>query len=262
MGALHVVSYHGGRGVRGFSWKRLCLCGQLVTRKGLKQALCRIWRYLTFNIFNIGFRLWIYECIKLCLQWNTIPMPAIRYNKKTLKGGQLLWPAACIFKISKVSDDACQWNGHDVVISIGGFLFYRTLCMLHDTRRKAEHSVTLLQRFPPLCARLLFVVNTLTVFLSFCYIECQLFAVFVKILFDNWRRFYRPSVVYAPVKCPRGGGIWTAFWPGSEGIWTIIFKKKSNARGVARGGCCSFDLTDKLSWEISSKIRFFGNRIR
>ena len=38
-----VASYHGGRGVRGFSWKRLCLCGQLVTRKGLKQALCRFW---------------------------------------------------------------------------------------------------------------------------------------------------------------------------------------------------------------------------
>ena len=73
-----VVSYHGGRGVRGFSWKRLCLCGQLVTRKGLKQALSRIWRYLNFNIFKyfniFGFRLWIYECIKLCLQWNTIPI--------------------------------------------------------------------------------------------------------------------------------------------------------------------------------------------
>ena len=38
-----VASCHGGRDVRGFSWKRLCLCGQLVTRKGLKQALCRIW---------------------------------------------------------------------------------------------------------------------------------------------------------------------------------------------------------------------------
>ena len=37
------ASYHGGRGVRGFSWKRLCLCGQLLTRKGLKQALCHIW---------------------------------------------------------------------------------------------------------------------------------------------------------------------------------------------------------------------------
>ena len=37
-----VANYNGGRGVRGFSWKRLCLCGQLVTRKGPKQALCRI----------------------------------------------------------------------------------------------------------------------------------------------------------------------------------------------------------------------------
>ena len=55
---FHMKS-HGGRGVRGFSLKRLCLCGQLATRKGLKQALCSIWRYLDFNIFNVGFRLWI-----------------------------------------------------------------------------------------------------------------------------------------------------------------------------------------------------------
>ena len=41
----------------GMRWKRLCLCGQLDTRKGLKQALCRIWRYLNFNIFNVWFRL-------------------------------------------------------------------------------------------------------------------------------------------------------------------------------------------------------------
>ena len=48
--------------------------------------------------------------------------------------------------------------------------FYRTLCMLHDTQRKPQNSVILWQLFPPLCTRLLFVVNTLTVFLSFCYI--------------------------------------------------------------------------------------------
>ena len=52
-----VANDHGGQGVRGFSWRQLCLCGQLVTRKGLKQALCHIRRYLNFNIFNIGFRL-------------------------------------------------------------------------------------------------------------------------------------------------------------------------------------------------------------
>ena len=48
--------------------------------------------------------------------------------------GQLLWPAACML-INKVSDDVCQWNGHDVVISIGGIFFYRTLCMLHDEEK-------------------------------------------------------------------------------------------------------------------------------
>ena len=69
-----------GDAVLGFSWKRLCLCGQLVTRKGHKQTLCHIWRYLNFNIFNSEFGLWMYECIKLCLQWNTIPIPAIQYN--------------------------------------------------------------------------------------------------------------------------------------------------------------------------------------
>ena len=37
--------------------------------------------------------------------------------------------------INKVSDDACQWNGHDVVISIGGIFFYRMLCMLHDEEK-------------------------------------------------------------------------------------------------------------------------------
>ena len=82
------------------------------------------------------------------------------------------------------------------MLSIGGIFFYRTLCMLHETRRIAEHSVTLQQRFPPLCTRLLFVVNTLKVFLSFCYIECELFAVFIKILFDNWRHSF-PSFCHS-----------------------------------------------------------------
>ena len=40
------------------------------------QGLCRIWRYLNFNIFNIGFRLWIY-------------LPAIQCNNKKLNRGQL-----------------------------------------------------------------------------------------------------------------------------------------------------------------------------
>ena len=165
----------------------------------------------------------------MCLQWNTIPIPAIQYNNKKLNRGQLLWPAACML-INKVSDDACQWNGHDVIISINGIFFYRMLCILHDTRRKAEHSVTLLQRFPPLCSRLLFVVNTRTVFLSFCYIECELFAVFIKILFDNLMRFCRSCVIYVSVKCPRGGNDWNDLFNVEDvgSVCTIFW---------ARGSC-------------------------
>ena len=29
----------------------------------------------------------------------------------------------------------CHGHGHDVVISIGGIFFYRTLCMLHDEEK-------------------------------------------------------------------------------------------------------------------------------
>ena len=118
--------------------------------------------------------------------------------------------------------------------------------MLHNTRRNSELSVTSKQRFPPLCTRLLFIVNTLTVLLSFCNIESELFAVLIKILFDNWRRFCCPSVIYVSVKCPRGGGIWSPEWTLVWGIWTLFgpgrgeleqqFSKKSNARGVVRGG--------------------------
>ena len=49
-------------------------------------------------------------------------IPVIQYNNKRLNRGQLLWPAACML-INKVNDDACQWNGHDVVISVGGIFF-------------------------------------------------------------------------------------------------------------------------------------------
>ena len=35
----------------------------------------------------------------------------------------------------------------------------------------------------------------------------QFFVIFIKILFDNSRRFHRPSVIFVPVICPRDGGI-------------------------------------------------------
>ena len=32
------------------------------------------------------------------------------------------------------------------------------------------------------------------------------------ILFDNWTRFWGPSVIYVPVKCPPGGDLWSPEW--------------------------------------------------
>ena len=41
-----------------------------------------------------------------------------------------LWPAACTL-INNVSNSACPWNGHDVVISIGGIFFIeRFVCCM------------------------------------------------------------------------------------------------------------------------------------
>ena len=37
-----VASYHGGRCVRAFLWKRLCLFGQLVTCLQIRHKLCAI----------------------------------------------------------------------------------------------------------------------------------------------------------------------------------------------------------------------------
>ena len=51
------------------------------------------------------------------LYWQFNTTIILRLNNKKLNRGQLFWPAACML-INKESDDACQWNGHDVVISI------------------------------------------------------------------------------------------------------------------------------------------------
>ena len=59
----------------------------------------------------------------------------IQYNNKKVNRGQLLWPAACML-INKVSDDACQWICHDVVISIGGiFLKERFVIVALHTKK-------------------------------------------------------------------------------------------------------------------------------
>ena len=110
-------------------------------------------------------------------------------------------------------------------ISTGGFFFCRTLCMLHVTRRKSEHSVTWQQRLLPRCTRILFVVNTLTV--------SQFLLHWMQIIFCIYKDFFRQLKAFPPSFChfcacemsPGWGhlitwiwtpvwGIWTAFWPG------------------------------------------------
>ena len=108
------------------------------------QGLCRIWRYLNCNIFNIGFRLWMY-------------LPAIECNNKKLNRGQLLchdavisiaWISSDYFEsfllpqLLRGENDAKQSDEFQAIISIGGiFLKDRFVwCMTHE---ETEPSVTL-----------------------------------------------------------------------------------------------------------------------
>ena len=85
---------------------------------------------------------WMYFIVVFTMKYNTYTGDSIQ-QQKIKSSGQLLWPTASML-INKVSDDdASKWNGHDVVISIGGIFFYRMLCMFIAWQRKAEHSVTL-----------------------------------------------------------------------------------------------------------------------
>ena len=71
--------------------------------------------------------------------YNAIEYLYQRFNKK-LNRVQLLSPAECML-ITKVSDDACQWNGHDVVISIGGIFFTERFvcCMTHEEKLSIQY---------------------------------------------------------------------------------------------------------------------------
>ena len=85
------------------------------------------------------------------------------------------------------------------------------------------------------------------VILCLYYIECELIAVFIKILFDNWRHVFRPSVIHVPVKCPRSGGIWSPEWTFLKGILAWIGENLNNNFQKSKmpgGGCWSFNLTD------------------
>ena len=60
------------------------------------------------------------------MKYNTYTGDSIQQHK--------IWPTASML-INKVSDDAWQWNGHDVAISIGGIFFFieRFVCSINQS---------------------------------------------------------------------------------------------------------------------------------
>ena len=107
--------------------------------------------------------------------------------------------------------------------------------------------MTLWQRFPSLCMKLLFVVNTLTEFLSFCHIECKLFAYLYKDLFWQLKAFL-PSFCHlcACETSPGWGHLITWMDPSVRHVNGILaqvggslnnnFQKSQMPGGVALGG--------------------------
>ena len=162
--------------------------------------------------------------------------------------------------INKVNDDACQWNGHDVVISIGGIFFIeRFVCCM--TKKSwafsdlvAAISAALHEKF--VCSKY---ANSVSQFLLY----------WMRIICCICKDFVRQLKAFLPSFCHLCACEMSPGWGHLNGVLARVrgdlnnnFQRKSNARGVARGGCWSFDLTDKLSWEFCFKIRFFWNRIR
>ena len=68
------------------------------------------------------------------MKYNTYTGDPIIHNNKKVNRGPLLSPAACML-INKVCNDACQWNGHDVVISIGGIFLQNALYVAWHTKK-------------------------------------------------------------------------------------------------------------------------------
>ena len=139
--------------------------------------------------------------------------------------------------INKVNDGACQWNGHDVVISIDGVFFYRTLWAFSElvaAISAALHETFVLSKY----------ANSVC---QFCYI---------------YKGFVRQPKAFPPSLCQFCA---CETSPGWGHLITWIDHSVGHLNGIlARGGgnlnnnfqksqmpgggaCWSFDLTDTLS---------------
>ena len=156
------------------------------------------------------------------MKYNTYTGDPIIHNNKKVNRGQLLSPAICML-INKVSDDACQWNGHDVVISIGGIFFIeRFVCCM--TKKSWA--------FSDLVAAISAALHETFVRSKYANNASQFLVYWIRIICCIYKDFVRQLKAFLPSFChlcacemsPGWGqgegewtqvwGIWTTFWPG------------------------------------------------
>ena len=168
------------------------------------------------------------------MKYNTYTDDSIQQHK-IKSSGQLLWPTASML-VNKVSDDAYQWNGHDVVISIDGVFFYRTLWAFSElvaAISAALHETFVLNKY----------ANNVS---QFCYI-CKDFVRQLKAF---------PPSLWQFCACETSPGwghliTWVDHSVGHlDGILARVggnlnnnFKKSQMPGGLPGGACWSFDLT-------------------
>ena len=175
-------------------------------------------------------------------------MPAIQYNNKKLKRGQLLWPAACML-INKVSDDACQWIfSWCSNLNRWNFFLKNSLYVARHTKKLWAFS-DLVAAISAALDETFVRINTLTVFLSFWYVECGFYKDFVRQL----KAFLTSFCHLCACEMSPGWGHLITWMDPSEGHLngTLArvggnlnnnFQKSQMAGGVpGGGGCWGFD---------------------
>ena len=116
-------------------------------------------------------------------------------------------PHVCLF--IRCRYDACQWNSHEshvwnVVISVGGiFLWNASRYVAWQTKKNWAFSVLVAAISAALhesFVRSIYAYSGSQFLLYWMRIICCIYK--AEILFDNWRHFFRPSVIHVPLTCP------------------------------------------------------------
>ena len=156
--------------------------------------------------------------------------------------------------IYTVSDDACQWNGHDVVISIGGIFFIERFvcCMTKKSWAFSDLVAAISAALHETFVRSKYAKSVSQFLLYWMRIICCIYKDFVRQLKAFLPSFYHscacemsPGWGYLIIWMDPSVGYLNGILARVGGIWTIIFKKVKCPE-VPEGGCWSFDLTDTL----------------